>query len=284
MGPFVRFERLVECIVEGLFRRARVAGTHPVEIARHIIRKMEDERRISVSRVYVPNEYIVHLNPGDLARVEPLGYTLSSELSGHVRDRAGRYGYAFIGPVEVRFVGDPDMDVGAIMVDGRFVEGDLEVTDRSSLRTVIAIAGSEVSRLPTGEDISEDTSINPSPGEGAQTQVFSGMSSRGGSGEEGRKPHAARLVVERGDRLGEEFGLTEGVTIIGRRKSSDVVLEDPSTSRDHAEVRYERDGFVLVDCGSTNGTFVNGKRIERHVLQDGDLIRVGKTLFRFRVV
>ncbi|HHV61846.1 MAG TPA: DUF3662 and FHA domain-containing protein [Firmicutes bacterium] len=268
MGPFVRFERLLERIVEGLFRQARVAGTHPVEIARHIIRKMEDERRVSVSRVYVPNEYVVYLNPDDLARIEPLGHTLSSELSDHVRERAIRHGYAFIGPVEVKFVGDDHMGAGDIVVDGRFVEAVTTTTD------------GDASKIPTAAEAGEDTCRRP--GEGATTQVFG----RATLGEEaGRvRAGAARLVVERGYRVGEEFELQEGVTAIGRRKTSDIVLEDPSVSRDHAEVRWEGEGFILIDRDSTNGTFVNGKRVDRHVLQDGDLIRVGKTLFRFEAV
>ena len=69
---------------------------------------------------------------------------------------------------------------------------------------------------------------------------------------------------------------------IGRHPDCDIVLPNEEVSRQHAEVRREEDGFVLVDLGSLNGTKVNGAgvRAPRH-LQDGDVITIGAHNIRF---
>jgi len=64
-------------------------------------------------------------------------------------------------------------------------------------------------------------------------------------------------------------------TVIGRSSDCEVHLADPDTSRRHAELRLEGGRFVLRDLGSTNGTFVNGARVDRSELEAGDRIQIG---------
>ena len=63
--------------------------------------------------------------------------------------------------------------------------------------------------------------------------------------------------------------------------SSNIVLADPNVSRNLAEIRPQGDGFVLVDLGSTNGSKVNGMRVDQRMLADGDEIMFGNTRMRF---
>ena len=70
---------------------------------------------------------------------------------------------------------------------------------------------------------------------------------------------------------------------MGRARANDVVLEDEAISGQHMRIRPEDGRFVLHDLGSTNGTRVNERRVSRHPLQDGDVIRVGDTSLRFRL-
>jgi hypothetical protein len=88
---------------------------------------------------------------------------------------------------------------------------------------------------------------------------------------------AGSLILPTGDR----FTLEELIIAIGRHPDSNIVLADPNVSRHHAEIRPEGDGFVVVDLGSTNGTKVNGVRVERQVLRDGDELSFGNTRMRF---
>lgn len=73
-----------------------------------------------------------------------------------------------------------------------------------------------------------------------------------------------------------EVPLHSDVTTVGRSSDADVKLDDTGVSRRHAEIRREGDDVVLVDLGSTNGTTVNGRAIERVRLTPGDTIRLGR--------
>ena len=92
----------------------------------------------------------------------------------------------------------------------------------------------------------------------------------GGSG-------AGSIVLPNGDR----FALTESVISIGRSPDSNLVLADPNVSRNHAEIRPKGDRFEVVDLGSTNGTRVNGMRVDNQLLEDGDEVSFGNTRMRF---
>ncbi len=88
---------------------------------------------------------------------------------------------------------------------------------------------------------------------------------------------AGSIVLPNGDR----FSLTQSVVTIGRHPDSNLVLADPNVSRNHAEIRPAGDHFVVVDLGSTNGTRINGMRVDTQVLQDGDEVAFGNTRMRF---
>ena len=78
------------------------------------------------------------------------------------------------------------------------------------------------------------------------------------------------------------YELQTPVTLLGRGTDCDLRLVDPGVSRHHAELRVENDQVVLVDLGSTNGTFVNGQPIRRVALTDGTHVSLGRTTLIFR--
>jgi hypothetical protein len=82
---------------------------------------------------------------------------------------------------------------------------------------------------------------------------------------------AGSLVLPSGDR----WELQNEVVTIGRLPECSITIEDKNVSRHHAEIRPSGDAFVLVDLGSTNGSRVNGVRVDRHQLDDGDRISIG---------
>lgn len=101
----------------------------------------------------------------------------------------------------------------------------------------------------------------------------------------GRLPSASagpRLVVEHSGllRAGAELALDDGLTV-GRAPENDLVLDDPFVSTLHA--RLERRGAVVTveDLGSTNGTFVNERPVQREDLTPGARLRIGETVFRY---
>lgn len=73
----------------------------------------------------------------------------------------------------------------------------------------------------------------------------------------------------------------EGKSRIGRSEESEIILLDPSVSRAHAVVEVSAGNAIVRDLGSTNGTFVNGRRVESASLRDGDELRLGNTRMKF---
>jgi DNA-binding response OmpR family regulator len=85
-----------------------------------------------------------------------------------------------------------------------------------------------------------------------------------------------QLIVQGGPEKGREIPLSQDLFTIGRLQGSDVVIDDRLASRRHAEIERRHGQYVVNDCGSRNGTFVNGQRIsEAHMLRDGDEIQIG---------
>jgi len=84
------------------------------------------------------------------------------------------------------------------------------------------------------------------------------------------------LVVERGPRAGMTFVLAADITTVGRHPDSDIFLDDITVSRHHCRFVVSSDTLTVEDSGSTNGTYVNGSRVDRAELQAGDEVIVGK--------
>ena len=81
---------------------------------------------------------------------------------------------------------------------------------------------------------------------------------------------------------GQHVGLGEDVTTIGRLPESTITIDDGNVSREHARISAGSGGYVVADLGSTNGTLVNGVRINgQQLLVDGDIVSFGSTHLRF---
>lgn len=98
--------------------------------------------------------------------------------------------------------------------------------------------------------------------------------------EESVSIHAKLICVE-GDMEPKEIVLSETISI-GRSPSNDVVLKEAKVSRQHAAINKQNNEYILIDLKSSNGVYVNGKKVEEQVLQDGDQLSVGsfKMLFQ----
>ncbi|MDA0370042.1 MAG: FHA domain-containing protein [Actinomycetota bacterium] len=115
-----------------------------------------------------------------------------------------------------------------------------------------------------------------------RTQVLSRVAHEPVFGDGGTavRTGTASLMVRSGPQAGERFSLQDPITRLGRHPDSDISLDDISVSRRHAEIRRDTDEYVLRDVGSLNGTYVNQRRVDSVVLQQGDEILIG----RFRLL
>jgi transcriptional regulator with GAF, ATPase, and Fis domain len=92
-----------------------------------------------------------------------------------------------------------------------------------------------------------------------------------------------KLVVLSGHLAGRTFLLGLEAFSIGRHTGNTLQVLDPAASRHHCRIEPEGRGFLVRDLGSRQGTFVNGRPVQEHCLQEGDLLAVGETLLLFQV-
>ncbi|HEX4953277.1 MAG TPA: RDD family protein [Thermoanaerobaculia bacterium] len=93
---------------------------------------------------------------------------------------------------------------------------------------------------------------------------------------------SARFYFECGQ---DRFALLPGTSTIGRSRNCEVLLDDPSASRNHALVTLDNERVILQDLGSANGTLVNGRRLEGEIeIQHGDVVTVGETRLVLKAV
>ncbi len=108
----------------------------------------------------------------------------------------------------------------------------------------------------------------------SHTGIFSGL---------GRRRHGTSVVVVHSDtQTGLRFDVKDAV-VVGRSDNADVKIEDAYASEFHLRLVAQDNGLVLHDLGSTNGTYVNGRRISTPItLTQGDAVQVGKTVLEVR--
>lgn len=98
----------------------------------------------------------------------------------------------------------------------------------------------------------------------------------------------AKLVLSQDGVVTREFVVTDSILTIGRKAQNDIQIEDISVSGSHARVLVEQNFYMetlkdvyIEDTGSTNGTYVNGAKIKKHMLRHGDVIQIGRHDFKF---
>lgn len=94
-----------------------------------------------------------------------------------------------------------------------------------------------------------------------------------------QQPDSFRLVIRRGPQPNQTYEISKDVTSLGRDITNDIVINDRETSRHHLRLQRSADTVTVEDLGSTNGTFVNGKRVTGVTpLQNGDMLGLGETV------
>jgi hypothetical protein len=137
------FERRLERLVEGAFGKAFRSGLQPVEIARKLLRNMDNGRTLGVRGTVAPNQFVVCLCEEDAIRFDDYADVLERELAEEAREHARTEGYHFIGPVTVQLVEDPRLKRGDLEVETAIKEG--------PGGRVGALVLPDGSRLPLGE-------------------------------------------------------------------------------------------------------------------------------------
>lgn len=102
--------------------------------------------------------------------------------------------------------------------------------------------------------------------------------------EKRKPPVLGWLVAMSGDQKGEDFRVREGKNLLGSGLEAQVVLRDTTVSGQHASLRYDDGKFFLTDLDSSNGTYINEKKISKEELKDNDVVRVGEVTLKFKAL
>lgn len=114
-------------------------------------------------------------------------------------------------------------------------------------------------------------------------QVARGIATHLGIHADRRKRQGTKVVVVRSEnQAGLDFTVTDA-TVLGRSDEADIVIDDPYASEFHLRLVASEGGLTLHDLGSTNGTYLNGRRVTAPTeLRRGDAVQVGKTVMEVR--
>jgi hypothetical protein len=259
MSVLRNLEAKLTDLVEGTFGRVFRSEVRPVEIARKLAREMDEHKTVSVSRIYVPNEYIVWLSTEDRERFEGVEASLIEELSAYLLEHARTERLALPSRPQIEFRTDERLALGEFGIQARLVRP------------------------------SEDPNVaEPEQADHGNTMIYSTAGrlrepvdelQGGRAGGRARIPKAL-LVAE-----GRRHVIPPGGALVGRSRECDIVLADANVSRRHAEVLpAAANTWTIADLGSTNGVVVNGRRIEGAAqLQPGDRIALGTAEITFEL-
>jgi pSer/pThr/pTyr-binding forkhead associated (FHA) protein len=114
-------------------------------------------------------------------------------------------------------------------------------------------------------------------------QVARAIGSHAGISVKRKRKEGSRVLFVRSEsQQGQEYEVKD-VIVMGRSEETDVALDDPYASEFHLRLVAQENGMMLHDLGSTNGTYVNGRRVSAPTeLRRGDTIQVGKTVMEIR--
>ncbi len=256
MSVLRNLETKLADLVEGTFGRVFRSEVRPVELARKLAREMDEHKTVSVSRTYVPNEYVVWLSPEDRERLEEVEGSLIEELSGYLLEHARRERLALLSRPQIEFRTDERLALGEFGIQARTVRPPDEEQPHDGAHAVQADHGN--------------------------TMIYSTAGRIRGPVEEvqGTRPTRALLIAE-----GRRHVVPPGGATLGRSRDCDIVLADANVSRRHAEVRPGAAAtWTIADLGSTNGVLLNGHRIAgAQPLSAGDQIVLGTAEIAFEL-
>jgi len=272
------FEDRVGRAVEGGFARVFRSPVQPAELAKALGKEADRGRKVGVGKVYAPTLYNVLLSPEDDDNLGGFADTLAGELETYLVGYARERSYTLAARPVVRFIVDPDLKLGRFDAIGELLspeelaeelgeflddEGEPVLPAEAEAISELAALG-QLGQAPARKlsipvikpNLFFDAEAEDSDDLGAPAPGIATITVRGVDHD----------VVLRGDRM-----------VVGRLSSCDICLQDKNTSRQHAAFVRQGTAWAVEDLGSTNGTLVNGRAVDRLSLRDGDVIVVGIT-------
>lgn len=259
MGLLQKFEDSLDRVVNGAFAKAFKAEVQPVELAAALQREVDDRASVlDRERTVIPNVFHIELSDHDYTRLAVFKDALGSELATLVTTYAGEQGYTLLGQVRVTMSEDDALETGIFRV-------------RSEAKAEVS------SRAGVVEAVSEEPPPRPAaPAAPAPAEESPAATAVVPQAEPAAPPRQPRLEVG-----GQAYPLVRAITLLGRGTDADIRVEDPGVSRKHCEIVVGTPAMVR-DLRSTNGTFVDGHKVDEIALEDGSVVKIGGTSLVYR--
>ena len=250
MSVLRAIESKLESLFEGVFGRAFRTNVQPVELARKLVKEMDDHRNVSVSRVYVPNEYTVFLSPEDREQFSSYERQLCAELADYLAEHARRENYALLTSPQVQLDTDDDLDVGVFGIATRLVQ----------------TSGGEA---VAGRDRPHDD--------------LQAVGRARAAADRGRRRPSSRSCARSPCCAGTASGTrsTRAASCSGARRTPTCRSSTRTCRAATPSCGRRATTYWLVDLDSTNGVEVRGKRVKRLKLEDGTRFTIGSTEIAF---
>lgn len=320
MGLFDRMEGKLERAVNGVFAKAFRAEVQPVEIASAIRRAMDDRAATGgKGRSVVPNVFTIELSETDYERLSEHGSELEDELIAAAEEHADSQHYQPGGPIDILLDEDTELETGVFRLRPSTAKRP-RATGMTGQHQSVRASRERVDREPVDQDDDPYAGRSPSASAAPAGAAPPAAASRAAAPPVAARPATPQrprhepVLDDEGDETayrpvkpqpratktrrnnpadrpwldvdGERYPLMGAITVLGRDDAADIILDDPGISRRHSEIRVTQDGphtvTTIRDLGSTNGTFVNGERVDSTHLEGGDRITVGRTSVIYR--
>ncbi|MFW0110091.1 FhaA domain-containing protein [Rothia sp. P13129] len=270
MGFINKLEQGLEKAVRGTFSGGN-SRFEPADLANRIRTEMDDRSySIASGHTLAPNVFTLYFATEDFPRVKSWGTPLAEELCDVAIRQARAQGYSLRGAVRVTFIGDDSLDAGDFKVSSS--QEKISTGEVPSQQPHLAVP------RPHHQDMYRQENAR-SPQSSHSTHEHS---SSWGTRLQDESTEKTQVVLNIN---GQNYSVDSFPVVLGRGAQADITVEDAGVSRRHLEI-MEQDGIYLaVDLGSTNGSYLNGQRLQgRRELTHGSILKMGRAQIIFRLM
>ncbi len=261
-----RLEDFLQGTVEGFFSRLFRSGLRSEEVARKLERAMDENVENHNGQVVAPNVYVVRVSPADFPVLNRSWRGLVQErLQDGLSTLAQQRNYVMRSRPRVELESFSSLQKGDIQIKTQILDNPGQAAPAQGDPDGHAITGGLADAAPDF------------------THVIAPGVTPGFPPAAGGVPAGVFLVL-RTPQGGQDYPLNRDVIHIGRHRTNDIVIREGRISRFHAEVRFERNEFVIYDLGSLNGVLVNNALIPQGKsipLRPGSVVTIGSYSFVF---
>lgn len=307
MNFFSRLEKSLEDIIEGTILSRFRTRIQPIEIARTLWKEIRANQRLGVQGTYVPNFFLVTLSDSDYHFLEPIQENMEMEIIEHLETECRKRDFDILGPMVIRWMKDDGGREGEFFISSDFVsEEELphDIKEKLSRREFTDGMASPAKKESAGSS-DADTFVHPvkpssstitpeelfprkTPPEYSDTiemdlskinrKIEDKISEKIGA----PSSMGPNLTIIGGFDRDKRFIINKEEMTIGRDETCDMAINDPGVSRKHASILSKENRYYIQDLDSRSGLMVNGSKGKYHMLEDGDIIKMGITVIEFR--